>query len=99
MDHTDTEQMQTHVLPEALYGCAFEECAEEQPYPPEMLRWWAGSQRYPAGWYCTEICIDECKSDVPDNDDDTPGDVEGKLGPLLSAEITRRLCVLLDAVQ
>ena len=31
------------VLPEAVYGCANEDCAAEVSYPADMLYWWGGA--------------------------------------------------------
>ena len=43
-------------LPQPVYGCAHEGCAEEVSYPPDMLRWYEGGE-VEAGFYC-ESCID-----------------------------------------
>lgn len=50
------------------WSCRSEPCAEEHSYPSEMLYWWAGSDEWPAGWYCENDYMDiEMGDDYPDS--------------------------------
>ena len=74
-------------LPHELYSCSCDNCgcAEEQSFPADMLRYWAGSEHHREGFYCIEACLDDaCFDYMPE------GDPETKTGTLLSEEIARR---------
>ena len=50
-------------IPEAIYSCSDQSCADVLSYSPEQLRYWKGTEEWPEGFYCTESCLDECLSD------------------------------------
>ena len=46
-------------IPEPVYPCAVEGCAEEHSFPPNMLRYWKPKvDSMPADFYC-EFCYEE----------------------------------------
>ena len=54
-----TEAMKA-AIPQVLYGCASQGCAEEVSHYPEDLSWWHGdvtAPNAPAGFYCGD-CLD-----------------------------------------
>ena len=79
-------------LPEAVYGCANDFCAEQTSYPPNMLYWWRGAG---PGFYCRESegCLPQLlDAYYGDRDDATfGGDPDGMMGPSLAFEIQRRV--------
>ena len=82
--------VQQATLPEAVYGCANNFCAEQTSYPPHMLYWWAGAG---PGFYCREAegCLPQLLDAYYGDRDDEPGDPDGMMGPSLAFEIQRRI--------
>ena len=73
-------------LPEALYSCANPSC-KGSTFPTHHLQWWAGSDGFPAGWYCNRTPED---AGIACFGFRIPTHLYEREGPLLSEEIARR---------
>ena len=58
-----TQEMMS-AIPQVLYGCASQGCAEEVSHHPEDLVWWAGDSDAKAGFYCRDCLNHHCADDV-----------------------------------
>ena len=61
-------RIQDATLPNALYGCANEACADVNSYPPDMLFWFSGHEDidYEPGFYCEDCLSDELETSILD---------------------------------
>ena len=96
----------TDYLPDAVYGCQEESCAESVSYPAEDLRYFAGHDAgnlpaAPAGWYC-EDHRDELRLSIEAEAEESESGIvpnfTGYLGPTLAEELLRRHVEMLGGV-
>ena len=87
----------TDCVPEPVYGCQDESCAESVSYPAEDLRYFeghdAGTWVAPSGWYC-EDHRDELRLSIEAEAEESESgwvpNFAGYLGPTLAEELLRR---------
>ena len=96
----------TECVPEPVYGCKEESCAEAVSYPAEDLRYFAGHDAgnlpaAPSGWYCEEH-RDELRLSIEAEAEESEAgwvpNFAGYLGPTLAEELQRRHAEVLEDI-
>ena len=79
-------EINTHPVPDVLFGCAIQNCAEGVSYPPADLYWLEGSEAVPAGFYCDD-CLSEL-ADVIDYGMTLADELEERMGKAAYSQLT-----------